>query len=99
MNTIKVTSLKKARIVPPTTIIGRMLHAYIGKPDEEVPEVEFELIEDHYYICRDGQSIVVLRATSDRVGTRPIFVPAPGEVTSAGSCQLLIIADLGVQAP
>lgn len=92
--------VSKVNIRPPSNIIGRRLSSFIKGPDDVTPDPEYQLIEGHYYVCRDDDSrIVVLRATSERVGTRPLFVMAPGETAAVGSCELLIIADLGPEAP
>jgi hypothetical protein len=81
--------------------IGRKIEASIER-EKTFPDIEtdYELIEGHYYVVRDGWGkIVVVRATREFVGRNPMFVLAPGEDGHVGHTQLLILLDLGTEAP
>jgi len=91
----------QVEITPATNIIAKRVTAEVRTDSKQNVDVSYELIEDHYYLVRDNYShLVVLRATTDMVGSRPLFVLAPGENEGrVGTGELLIIADLGTEAP
>jgi len=80
----------------------KRMQAEIKGTDREV-DVTYDLVAGHYYFVRSTQygqdRLLVLRATNEMNGRRPMFTLAPGEDGHLGPVDLLIIADLGEEAP
>ena len=93
----------KITIRPPRSIIGKRIDAHIGREIDPRPvEADWEIIDGHYYAVRDSRGrVVVVRATDEYIGGRPMFVMAPGEesIGSPGADRLVILVDLGIEAP
>jgi hypothetical protein len=95
MGHIKINAARK--------FMGKFVSAEIRsvEPPHE-PEVEYDITPGHYYLVREGTAIdgrlIVVKSTSEYIGRRPMFEYVEAG-TRIGHVELLIISDLGREAP
>ena len=62
-------------------------------------QVDFELEQHHWYLCRVGRELVVMRYDGINDRGKPEFTPGDGESVSYGAQDVLVIAHFGSEEP